>query len=90
MHASQPKKIDINAFINDGIALLKKNLEHYPSFDPSKPYGEKNKYFIELARRGEEELFFYGFQTKLFTKPQDNLKCWRLFEAVVDRFSREI
>jgi len=36
------------------------------------------------------ELFFYDFQTKLFTKPQDNLKRWRLFEARIDRFSREI
>jgi hypothetical protein len=32
-------------------------MARYPSFDSTKPYEEKNEYFNELARRGEEELF---------------------------------
>jgi len=57
MNASQPEKIDVDAFINEGVTLLKKNLESYPPFDPTRPYTEKNEYFIELAQRGEQELF---------------------------------
>jgi tetratricopeptide (TPR) repeat protein len=60
MSVNQHKKTDMDAFIKNGISLLKKNLERYPSFDPDRPYPEKNEYFNELSRRGHENLFSHG------------------------------
>ena len=54
------KKIDVQAFIEEGVALLKENMESHSSFDPNRPYDDKNAYFIELARRSEECLFLPG------------------------------
>ena len=59
MYTNQSKKVDIDALISENVTLLKENLERYPSFDPTKPYNEKNEYFIELSRRGGE-LFSQG------------------------------
>lgn len=50
-------QIDIQAFIQEGMNLLQENMESYPSFDPTRPYEEKNAYFMELAQRGEEIFF---------------------------------
>lgn len=52
MSESWSRTIDVNAFISEGKRLLKANLESCPSFDLTAPYEEKNKYFDELAQRG--------------------------------------
>jgi hypothetical protein len=54
------QKIDIQAFIEEAVALLRENMESHSSFDSDRPYDEKNAYFIELARRGQDHLFLPG------------------------------
>ena len=54
---NQSEAIDVQSFIQEGVNLLRKNMASHPSFDPNRPYEEKNAYFVELARWGEEQLF---------------------------------
>lgn len=49
--------INIEAFLDDSVTLLRNNLVAYPAFDPSRPYEEKNAYIVELMRQGEQRLF---------------------------------
>jgi hypothetical protein len=39
----------IDELIQQGRAILEKNLQAFPSFDPNKPYHEKNSYFAEVS-----------------------------------------
>jgi hypothetical protein len=54
---NQSEAIDVQSFIQEGVDLLRKNMASHPSFDPNRPYQEKNAYFVELAWRGEKQLF---------------------------------
>ena len=60
MSTTSSAKIDVQVFIEEGLTLLRENMKSHPSFDPNRPYEEKNAYFVELARRGEEYLFLTG------------------------------
>jgi len=52
----KPNSIDLSALIQQAVDLLRRNMEAYPAFDATRPYEEKNLYFLELARMGEELL----------------------------------
>ncbi|MFH0803114.1 MAG: hypothetical protein V2A78_12125 [bacterium] len=59
LDTDRTNKIDIQGLIQEGLALLRANMASHPSFDPNRPYEEKNAYFVELAQRGEQ-LFWGG------------------------------
>ena len=42
--------MDIEQLIKEGLDILVKNMELCPPFNPSKPYDEKNQYFLEVAK----------------------------------------
>lgn len=60
MSTTPPTETNIQAIIGEGLALLRKNMAMHPSFDPSRPYEDKNAYFVELARCGETYFFSTG------------------------------
>ncbi len=49
----RPAQTDFNAFMQNAVETLRKNMDAYPAFDPLRPYEEKNQYFLELASMGE-------------------------------------
>lgn len=52
MASADPEKIDVDALIQQGLALLREDMERYPSFDPTRPYDEKNAYFARTQELG--------------------------------------
>lgn len=42
--------MDIEQLIKEGLNILVKNMDLCPPFDPSKPYDEKDRYFLEVAK----------------------------------------
>jgi hypothetical protein len=53
--------MDVEQITQDGLAALRRNLDIYPAFDPTKPYQEKNAYFEEVVRIGASLISDEGF-----------------------------
>lgn len=83
----KPNSVDLSAFMQQAVDLLRKNMEAFPAFDPSRPYEEKNLYFLDLARMGEEllirsrnfpagELFFSVLKNEILEYEKTNHKIF--------------
>ncbi|MDY7080765.1 MAG: hypothetical protein SXV54_28110 [Chloroflexota bacterium] len=46
MDVVRPEEIDLGVLIQEGVTLLREDMERHPSLDPNRPYREKNAYFI--------------------------------------------
>ena len=66
--------MDIEQLIKQGLEILKRNMDHYPPFDPSRPYDEKNQYFSNVA-----QLSFPLFQYNNLVVPAE-----RYYRTMVD------
>ena len=52
MEAVDSGKIDVDGLIEQGLAMLREDMECHGSFDPTRPYDEKNAYFVRTQELG--------------------------------------
>jgi hypothetical protein len=80
-------QLDFSAFLQDAVNLLRRNMDAYPAFDSSRPYDEKNQYFLELAGMGEAlllrtrnfsagEIFFSALKNEILEYERTNHKIF--------------
>ncbi len=53
MSTIEPQRVDVDDLIQQGLTLLREDMERYDSFDPTRDYDEKNAYFLRAQELGD-------------------------------------